>query len=123
MPHKPLQTYDRKMKRFVTTSESKAVTAEGISNNIDKIMPTVTTELTNRKIEECKAKGIPYVSPQEQQRAEIAKQQQEAEEARIKELKEKCVKKGLDFETENNKYLEKKAKKDAKKAKKKTKKD
>jgi GPH family glycoside/pentoside/hexuronide:cation symporter len=91
--------------------------------DIDKIMPTVTTELTNRKIEECKAKGIPYVSPQEQQRAEIAKQQQEAEEARIKELKEKCVKKGLDFETENNKYLEKKAKKDAKKAKKKAKKD
>ena len=34
MPHKPLQTYDRKMKRFVTASESKAVTAEGISNNI-----------------------------------------------------------------------------------------
>ena len=91
--------------------------------DIDKIMPTVTTELTNRKIEECKAKGIPYVSPQEQQRAEIAKQQQEAEEARIKELKEKCVKKGLDFEKENNKYLEKKAKKDAKKAKKKAKKD
>ena len=34
MPHKPLQTYDRKMKRFVTASESKAVTAEGISNSI-----------------------------------------------------------------------------------------
>ena len=34
MPHKPLQTYDRKMKRFVTASESKAVTAEGISNTI-----------------------------------------------------------------------------------------
>ncbi|WP_155832407.1 hypothetical protein [Butyrivibrio sp. MC2013] len=34
MPHKPLQTYDRKMKRFVTASESKAVTAEGISNKI-----------------------------------------------------------------------------------------
>ena len=36
MPHKPLQTYDRKMKRFVTASESKAVTAEGISNNNTK---------------------------------------------------------------------------------------
>lgn len=35
MPHKPLQTYDRKMKRFVTASESKAVTAEGISNISD----------------------------------------------------------------------------------------
>lgn len=38
MPHKPLQTYDRKMKRFVTASESKAVTAEGISNNIPNIL-------------------------------------------------------------------------------------
>ena len=37
MPHKPLQTYDRKMKRFVTASESKAVTAEGISNNNQKV--------------------------------------------------------------------------------------
>ena len=32
MPHKPLITDDREMKRFVTASESKAVTAEGISN-------------------------------------------------------------------------------------------
>ena len=38
MPHKPLQTYDRKMKRFVTASESKAVTAEGISNNNLKLV-------------------------------------------------------------------------------------
>ena len=28
-----------------------------------------------------------------------------AEENRVKELKAKCEKKGLDFETENNKYL------------------
>ena len=34
MPHKPLITDDREMKRFVTASESKAVTAEGISNTI-----------------------------------------------------------------------------------------
>lgn len=40
----------------------------------------------------------------------------EAEEIRIKELKETCAKKGLDFDTENQKYLDKKAKKDAKKA-------
>ncbi|MBQ1292169.1 MAG: MFS transporter [Lachnospiraceae bacterium] len=84
--------------------------------DIDKRMPTVTEELTNRKKAECEAKGIPYISPQEQQRAEIAKQQAEAEENRIKELKEACAKKGLDFETENQKYLDKKAKKDAKKA-------
>ena len=33
----------------------------------------------------------------------------EAEEARIKQLKASCEKKGLDFEAENNKYLAKKA--------------
>ena len=48
-------------------------------------------------------------------------QQKEAEENRIKELKEYCQKKGLDFDTENQKYLDKKARKDAKKAAKKAK--
>lgn len=90
--------------------------------DIDKKMPMVQEELTERKKAECAAKGIPYVSPLEQQREEIAKQQKEAEENRIKELKEKCAKNGLDFETENQKYLDKKAKKDAKKAAKKAKK-
>ena len=89
--------------------------------DIDKKMPVVTQALTDRKKAECEAKGIPYVSPLEQQKAEIMKQQQEAEENRIKELKEYCQKKGLDFDTENQKYLDKKAKKDAKKAAKKAK--
>ena len=89
--------------------------------DIDKKMPAVTQALTDRKKAECEAKGIPYVSPLEQQKAEIMKQQQEAEENRIKELKEYCQKKGLDFDTENQKYLDKKAKKDAKKAAKKAK--
>ena len=40
------------------------------------------------------------------------------EENRIKDLKEKCAKKGLDFEKENAKYLAKVAKKEAKKNKK-----
>ena len=89
--------------------------------DIDKRMPEVQEELTNRKKAECEAKGIPYVSPMEQQKAEIAKQQAEAEENRIKELKEKCERKGLDFETENQKFLDKRAAKDAKKAAKKAK--
>lgn len=90
--------------------------------DIDKKMPQVQEELTERKKAECAAKGIPYVSPLEQQREEIAKQQAEAEENRIRELKEKCEKQGLDFDTENQKYLEKKAKKGAKKAARKNKK-
>ena len=40
------------------------------------------------------------------------------EENRIADLKEKCAKKGLDFEKENQKYLAKVAKKEAKKNKK-----
>lgn len=90
--------------------------------DIDKVMPEVTKTLIDRKRAECEAKGIPYVSPEEQQRAEIEKQQIEAEEIRIRELKETCAKKGLDFDTENQKYLDKKAKRDAKKAAKKAKK-
>ena len=89
--------------------------------DIDKRMPAVTQALTDRRKAECEAKGISYVSPIEQQRAEIAKQQIEAEENRVKELKELCAKKGLDFDKENQKYLDKKAKKDAKKAAKKAK--
>ena len=84
-------------------------------------MPEVTHALIERKKAECAAKGIPYVSHEEQMKAEIAQQQKEAEENRVKELKEYCEKKGLDFDTENQKYLDKKAKKDAKKAAKKTK--
>ena len=89
--------------------------------DIDKRMPTVTHALVERKKAECEAKGIPYVSHEEQMKAEIAQQQKEAEENRVKELKEYCEKKGLDFDTENRKYLDKKAKKDAKKAAKKAK--
>lgn len=84
--------------------------------DIDKRMPEVTHALVERKRAECEAKGIPYVSHEEQMRAEIAEQQKEAEEARVRELKELCEKKGLDFETENRKYLDKKARRDAKKA-------
>jgi len=84
--------------------------------DIDKQMPTVSKALTDRKIAECAARGIEYISPEQQQREEIAKQQAEAEENRIKELKEKCAKKGLNFEEENKKYLDKQAAKKAKKA-------
>ena len=84
--------------------------------DIDKRMPEVTHALVERKRAACEAKGIPYVSHEEQMKAEIAQQQKEAEEARVRELRELCEKKGLDFEAENRKYLDKKAKRDAKKA-------
>ena len=89
--------------------------------DIDKRMPEVTRALIQRKKAECEAKGIPYVSHEEQMKAEIAQQQKEAEENRVKELKEYCQKKGLDFDAENQKYLDKQAKKAARKAAKKAK--
>ena len=89
--------------------------------DIDKQMPTVSKALVDRKKTECAALGIEYISPEEQQRAEIVKQQAEAEEVRIRELREKCARKGLDFDAENKKYLDKKAAKDARKAAKKKK--
>ena len=52
--------------------------------------------------------------------------EREAEENRIADLKDHCARKGLDFETENAKYLakqeEKRKKREAKQAKKKAKK-
>ena len=56
--------------------------------------------------------GIEYIPADEQERLEIAEQERLAEETRIRELKERCARKGLDFETENNKVLSKRAKKE-----------
>ena len=47
MPHKPLITDDREMKRFVTASENKAVTAEGISNKISVTLLTFHKSTTS----------------------------------------------------------------------------
>ena len=52
-----------------------------------------------------------YVSPEEQDRLEMEAAAKEMEEARIAELKAKCEKRGLDFEKENQKYLDKLTKK------------
>lgn len=90
--------------------------------DLEKHLPQVSRELQERKVAECAALGIEYIPADELQRREIAEQERIAEENRIKELKEKCVKQGLDFDRENQKVLDKraakKAKADAKAAKK-----
>jgi len=86
---------------------------------IDNDLPIMEKELQDRKIAEFEAKGMVYVSPAEKERLEIEEQDKIAEEIRIKELREKCEKTGKDFETENQKALEKIAKKKEKAAKKK----
>lgn len=82
--------------------------------DIEEKLPTLQKELQQRKIDECKALGIEYIAPDELERREIEQQEKEAEESRIKELKERCSKRGLDFDTENNKVLAKRAKKQEK---------
>jgi len=82
---------------------------------IDNELPTVHDWLQEKKKQECAAKGIEYIPAQELEHREIEEQEKAAEEIRIKELKEKCEKNGLDFEKENNAFLEKREKERAKK--------
>lgn len=85
--------------------------------DIEKRMPVVRNTIEQRKKDECAALGIAYVSPQEKELQERQAQKEEAEANRIRELRERCEKKSLDFETENRIYLEKREKKLARKRK------
>ena len=82
--------------------------------NVEKKMPEVHAELRNRAKKAAEARGEVYIAPEEQDRLEMEAAAKELEESRIAELKEKCAKKGLDFDKENQKYLDKVAKKQAK---------
>ncbi|MBQ1504017.1 MAG: MFS transporter, partial [Oscillospiraceae bacterium] len=68
------------------------------------------------------ARGEVYVSPEEKAKMEEEENDRIAEEARIRELKERCAKKDLNFEEEEAKYQAKlaqqKAREEAKAAKK-----
>ncbi len=89
--------------------------------DIEKKMPQVSTELQERRVAEYAAQGLEYIPPAELERREIEAQKAETEANRIADLKEKCSKRGLDFEAENKKYLAKVAVKEAKAAKKRAK--
>lgn len=83
---------------------------------IEKDMPRISRELQERKVAECARLGIEYIPADELERREIAAQEAEAEQIRIQELQAYCAKKGLNFETENQKVLDKRAAKQAKAA-------
>lgn len=89
--------------------------------DIEKIMDKVHDALQQRKKDECEKLGIVYIPSHEAERLERQKQKEEAEENRIKELKQYCLNKRLDFDKENQKYLDKQAKKELKKKKRKKK--
>lgn len=84
--------------------------------DLEKYLPQVSRELQERKVAECAKLGIEYIPADELQRREITEQERVAEANRVKELREKCAKQGLDFETENKKVLDKRAAKAAKAA-------
>lgn len=83
--------------------------------DVEKKLPEINAELLRRKKEAVLARGEEWVDPEELEKRERERLEREAEENRIHDLKEYCEKKGLDFETENAKYLAKLAKKQAKK--------
>ena len=85
--------------------------------DIEKRLPQINADLKERKKQAILARGEEWIDPDELERQEKEKAEQEAEANRIRDLKERCEKKGLDFEAENAKYLAKQAKKAAKKSK------
>ena len=82
--------------------------------DIEKKMPQISEELLRRKKEACIKEGKVWIEPEEEERQEKEKAEKEFEKARVLDLKDYCQKKNLDFALENQKYLDKKAKKDAK---------
>lgn len=80
----------------------------------EKKMPEIHAELRKRAKKAAEDRGEIYISPEEQDRLECERTAKELEESRIADLKALCQKKGLDFETENQKYLDKLAAKQAK---------
>ena len=79
--------------------------------DVEKKLPEINAELLRRKKEAVLARGEEWIEPEKLERLEQEKVDAIREENRIADLKAKCAKKGLDFDTENAKYLAKQAKK------------
>ena len=82
--------------------------------DLEKKMPEIHAELRERAKKAAEDRGEVYIPPEEQDRLEMEAAARELEESRVAELKALCEKKGLDFETENQKYLDAQAAKRAK---------
>ena len=83
--------------------------------DLEKRMPQIQEDLKERRRAAVLARGEEWIDEEAQERLEKEEALRLAEENRVADLKEKCARKGLDFETENQKYLAKVAKKEAKK--------
>lgn len=82
--------------------------------DVEKHLPEINAELLERKKQAVLARGETWIEPAEQERLDAEEAERIHEENRIADLKAKCARKGLDFGTENAKYLEKQAKKTGK---------
>ena len=85
--------------------------------DVEKHLQEINAELLERKKQAVLARGETWIEPAEQERLDAEEAERVHEENRIADLKAKCAKKGLNFDAENAKYLEKQAKKAAKKKK------
>lgn len=75
--------------------------------NVEKKLPTIKAELLRRQKEAVLARGDIWVEPEELEKRELEEARKKTEENRLLDLKDHCRRKGLDFESENQKYLEK----------------
>ncbi len=72
---------------------------------VEKGLDKVTAGLMERKKAQAEAAGIEWIDPVEAAKREKEETKAAAQEERIRKLREKCQRKGLDFESENAKYL------------------
>lgn len=84
--------------------------------DVEKKMPRINQELLDRKKQAVLAQGGEWIEPEELERREREALAAQHEADRIADLKALCQRKGLDFDTENQKYLDRQAKKEAKAA-------
>ncbi len=77
--------------------------------DVEKKLPRIKKELVRRQQISAFINGEQYRSQEEQEKYEVEQAAIETEQNRIADLKDRCAKKGLDFETENQKYLTAKA--------------
>ena len=75
--------------------------------DVEKKLPIVHQVLRERLKHAAIERGEEWVEPEEQEKLEKEANDRQAEADRIADLKERCAKKGLNFDVENQKYLQK----------------
>lgn len=73
--------------------------------DIEKKLPGINAELNARRKAATLARGEEWIEPEEIERRETARREAEFEQNRIADLQALCARKGLDFDTENQKYV------------------